>query len=144
MIYTTWTTIATLINLTIVLIYNVEMDPATAATISYCILAAVLLVWSVISFDMLNYHWPTLQITLDVERRWVVLDFYRFVVEQLALDKHVRYILTTYPVVIWALAGNFDKNYNAQSPDQNGILIGRILHRKFTLFKPSQFASKQH
>lgn len=45
MIYTTWTTIATLINLTIVLIYNVEMDPANAATISYCILACVLLVW---------------------------------------------------------------------------------------------------
>lgn len=95
MIYTTWTTIATLINLTIVLIYNVEMDPATAATISYCILAAVLLVW--------------------------------FVVEQLALDKHVRYILTTYPVVIWALSGNFDKNYNEESPDQNGILIVLLL-----------------
>lgn len=51
MIYTAWTTVATLINLTIVLIYNVEMDEATAATISYCILAAVLLVWSVISFN---------------------------------------------------------------------------------------------
>lgn len=56
MIYTTWTTIATLINLTIVLIYNVDMDPATAATISYCILAAVLLVWSVISVNTLQYH----------------------------------------------------------------------------------------
>lgn len=54
MIYTTWTTIATLINLTIVMIYDVEMDRTTAATISYCILAAVLLVWSVISFNM--YH----------------------------------------------------------------------------------------
>lgn len=54
---------------------------------------------------------------------WV---FYRFVVEQLALDKHVRYILTTYPVVIWALSGNLDKNYNPESPDQNGILIGKM------------------
>lgn len=45
MIYTTWTTIATLINLTIVLTYNVKMDPTDAATISYSILAAVLVVW---------------------------------------------------------------------------------------------------
>lgn len=69
MIYTTWTTIATLINLTIVLIYNVEMDPATAATISYCILAAVLLVWSVISLNVLKYHSQTLQISLNVGRQ---------------------------------------------------------------------------
>lgn len=65
-------------------------------------------------------------------------------VEQLALDKHVRYILTTYPVVIWALSGNFDKNYNKESPDQNGILIGMILYRMFVQFRASQFASKQH
>lgn len=45
MIYTTWTTIATLINLTIVLTYDVKMSPVDAATISYSILAVVLLVW---------------------------------------------------------------------------------------------------
>lgn len=54
--------------------------------------------------------------------------------EQLALDKHVRYILTTYPVVIWALSGNFDKNYNEESPDQNGILIGMTLHSVDTVW----------
>lgn len=56
MIYTTWTTIATLINLTIVLIYNVDINPVNAATITYCILAFLLLVWSVISVHTLKYH----------------------------------------------------------------------------------------
>lgn len=45
MIYTTWTTIATLINLTIVLTYNVNMSPTDAASVSYSILAFVLLAW---------------------------------------------------------------------------------------------------
>lgn len=45
MIYTTWTTIATLINLTIVLTYDAKVSPTDAATISYSILAVVLLVW---------------------------------------------------------------------------------------------------
>lgn len=45
MIYTTWTTIATLINLTIVLTYDVKMSPTDAATVSYSVLAVVLLVW---------------------------------------------------------------------------------------------------
>lgn len=45
MIYTTWTTIATLINLTIVLTYDVKMSPTDAATISYSVLAVVLIVW---------------------------------------------------------------------------------------------------
>lgn len=45
MVYTTWTTIATLINLTIVLTYDVKMSPTDAATISYSILAVLLLVW---------------------------------------------------------------------------------------------------
>lgn len=41
------------------------------------------------------------------------------------LDKHVRYILIVYPVVIWALSGNLDKNYDPESPNRNGIFIGR-------------------
>lgn len=45
MIYTTWTTIATLINLTIVLTYDVKMSPTAAATVSYSVLAVVLVVW---------------------------------------------------------------------------------------------------
>lgn len=45
MIYTTWTTIATLINLTIVLSYDAKMAPSDAATLSYSVLAVVLVVW---------------------------------------------------------------------------------------------------
>lgn len=55
--------------------------------------------------------------------------FHRFVLEQLVLDKHVRYILIIYPVVIWALSGNLDKNYDAKSPSRNGIFIGKTLKR---------------
>ncbi|XP_074550162.1 uncharacterized protein LOC141807844 [Halichoeres trimaculatus] len=102
MIYTTWTTIATLINLTIVLTYNAEMSPTDAATISYSILAVILLVW--------------------------------FILENLVLDKHVRYILIVYPVVIWALCGNLDKNYDAESPSRSGIFIVALLSLACVLF----------
>ncbi|KAL7373595.1 hypothetical protein ABVT39_010261 [Epinephelus coioides] len=102
MIYTTWTTIATLINLTIVLTYNVEMSPTDAATISYSLLAVVLLMW--------------------------------FVLENFVLDKHVRYILVIYPVVIWALSGNLDKNFDAESPNRNGIFIAVLLASACALF----------
>ena len=37
-LYTTWTTIATLINLSIVLTYNANMTPLDAATVSYSLL----------------------------------------------------------------------------------------------------------
>ncbi|XP_029935815.1 uncharacterized protein LOC115379233 [Myripristis murdjan] len=100
--YTTWTTIATLINLTIVLSYDAKMSPTDAATISLSILTAVLLLW--------------------------------FSVENSVLDKHVRYILTVYPVVIWALSGNLDKNYDAASPSRNGIFIVALLALACVLF----------
>ncbi|KAI3355284.1 hypothetical protein L3Q82_018136 [Scortum barcoo] len=102
MIYTTWTTIATLINLTIVLTYEANMSPLDAATISYSILGVVLLVW--------------------------------FFLENVVLDKHVRYILIIYPVVIWALSGNLDKNYDAESPNLNGIFIVVLLAIASVLF----------
>lgn len=128
MIYTTWTTIATLINVTIVLTYDIKMSAADAATVSYTILAALLLVWYVICkhtkilmSDLLNPQWCSE--TMSVFLSW------RFMLEQLVYDKHMRYILVIYPVVIWALSGNLDKNYDAESPDRNGILIGMILRR---------------
>ncbi|XP_019727394.1 uncharacterized protein LOC109516984 [Hippocampus comes] len=95
MIYTTWTTIATLINLAIVLTYEANISPTNAATVSYCILTIMLLVW--------------------------------FFLQNVVLDKHMRYVLIDYPVVIWALTGNFDKNYNAESPSRSGIFIVVLL-----------------
>uniref|UniRef100_A0A3B3TX75 Uncharacterized LOC106935037 n=1 Tax=Poecilia latipinna TaxID=48699 RepID=A0A3B3TX75_9TELE len=77
MIYTTWTTIATLLNLTIVLKYEANMSTADSA----------------------------------------------FVVENFVLDRHMRYVFIPYVVVIWALSGNLDKNYDASSPSRNGIFI---------------------
>ncbi|XP_041824760.1 uncharacterized protein si:ch211-161h7.5 [Melanotaenia boesemani] len=102
MIYTTWTTIATLINLTIVLSYESTMSPTDAATLSYSLLTVLLLVW--------------------------------FVLENFVLDKHVRYICITYLVVIWALSGNLDKNFNANSPSRNGIFIAVLLAVACVLF----------
>ncbi|KAJ0022909.1 hypothetical protein NQD34_015043, partial [Periophthalmus magnuspinnatus] len=102
MIYTTWTTIATLINLAIVLTYEANMNQTDAGTISYSILCVVLLSW--------------------------------FVLENTVLDKHVRYILIVYPVVIWALSGNLDKNYIPESPNRNGIFIVVLLALACVIF----------
>ncbi|TSK98421.1 hypothetical protein Baya_5335 [Bagarius yarrelli] len=88
-VYATWTSIATLINLTIVVSYSGGMSNSDAATLSLSLLSAEVLVW--------------------------------FVLENFFLDKHVRYILTVYPVVIVALSGNITKNFNASAPGINGI-----------------------
>uniref|UniRef100_A0A087XCZ4 Si:ch211-161h7.5 n=1 Tax=Poecilia formosa TaxID=48698 RepID=A0A087XCZ4_POEFO len=102
MIYTTWTTIATLLNLTIVLKYEANMSTADSATLSYSLLSVVLLVW--------------------------------FVVENFVLDRHMRYVFIPYVVVIWALSGNLDKNYDASSPSRNGIFIAVLLAVSCVLF----------
>ena len=52
-LYTTWTTIATLINLSIVLTHNAHLTPLDAATVAYALLTAVLLGWSVITSHLL-------------------------------------------------------------------------------------------
>ncbi|XP_035856747.1 uncharacterized protein LOC116037980 [Sander lucioperca] len=93
-IYATWTTIASLINLTIVLTYDANMSPTDAATASLSVLTVVLFVW--------------------------------FFLENFVLDKHVRYILTIYPVVIWAVTGAFTKN-NAADPTRNNIFTTVLL-----------------
>ncbi|XP_069777182.1 uncharacterized protein [Narcine bancroftii] len=50
-----------------------------------------------------------------------------FCLENFMLDKYVRYTLTIYPVVIVALSGALDKNYNATSPTRNNIYIAVLL-----------------
>ncbi|KAG5268586.1 hypothetical protein AALO_G00214190 [Alosa alosa] len=101
-VYTTWTTIATLINLTIVMDYNGQVSTLDAGTVSLSILLVEVLVW--------------------------------FVVENFVLDKHVRYILTIYPVIIVALTGNMTKNFNAAAPSRNGIFIAVLLALACALF----------
>ncbi|XP_053716051.1 uncharacterized protein si:ch211-161h7.5 [Synchiropus splendidus] len=90
-IYATWTTIASLVNLTIVLVNDAKLSQTDAATISLSILAIVLLVW--------------------------------FLLENLVLDKHVRYILIIYPAVIWALTGVFTNNFDAVDTTYNQAFI---------------------
>ncbi|XP_012735598.2 uncharacterized protein LOC105938417 [Fundulus heteroclitus] len=94
-IYATWTTIASLVNLTIVLVYDANVSNTDGATISLSILTVAVVAW--------------------------------FVLENFVLDKHVRFILTIYPVVIWALTGVFTENYNAADPTRNNIFIAALL-----------------
>lgn len=37
----------------------------------------------------------------------------------------MRYVLIIYPVVIWALSGNMAKNFDSDSPNGNGVFIGK-------------------
>ncbi|XP_034998815.2 uncharacterized protein LOC118098783, partial [Hippoglossus stenolepis] len=94
-IYATWTTIASMINLAVVLNYNANMSQTDASTVSLSVLTVGLFVW--------------------------------FILENSVLDKHVRFILTIYPVVIWALTGVFMENYNAEDPTRNNIFIVSLL-----------------
>lgn len=52
-------------------------------------------------------------------------DFYRFILENFVFEKHLRYILTVYPVIIVALSGNMTKNFNSANPSRNGIYTGK-------------------
>lgn len=44
-IYATWTTVASLVNLSIVLVKDAKMSPEDAVTLSFSLLTVVLLVW---------------------------------------------------------------------------------------------------
>ncbi|CAM4593255.1 unnamed protein product [Leuciscus chuanchicus] len=44
-----------------------------------------------------------------------------FTVENFLIEKHVRYILTIYPVIIYALIGSLSKHYDAEEPGRNAV-----------------------
>lgn len=48
----------------------------------------------------------------------------RFILENSVLDEHVRYILSIYPAMIWALTGVLTKNYDTADPSRNNIFNG--------------------
>ncbi|XP_075720658.1 uncharacterized protein LOC142761361 [Rhinoderma darwinii] len=50
-----------------------------------------------------------------------------FCLENFVFDNYVRYTLTVYPVVIVALSGALDKNFNEASPNGNNIYIAVLL-----------------
>ncbi|XP_070709374.1 uncharacterized protein [Pempheris klunzingeri] len=66
-------------------------------------------------------------LNLGFNTGWLFLWDRRFFLENTVLNKHVRYILTIYPVVIWALTGVFTKNYDAAAPTRNNIYIAALL-----------------
>ncbi|XP_019897292.1 uncharacterized protein si:ch211-161h7.5 [Esox lucius] len=101
-VYSTWTTIASLINFTIVMNYNADLTAMDAATVSLSILTAEVLVW--------------------------------FILENFVFEKHMRYILTIYPVVILALCGNMTKNYDEAAPSRNAYFTAVLLGVAITLF----------
>nr|XP_061794949.1 uncharacterized protein LOC133586592 [Nerophis lumbriciformis] len=93
-LYTTWTSIASLINFAVVLqLWGVVKS--TAATVSLCLLFAELVGW--------------------------------FILENWALDRWVRNILTVYPVVIVALVGNVFKHFHSADPSPNAIFMVCLL-----------------
>ena len=91
-LYTTWTTIASLLNLTMALAYVHGVAQDVASTIALVILAVEIVVW--------------------------------FSLENTILDKFVRYTLTVYPVVIWALSASINKNWD---PAKRNSIISVIL-----------------
>ncbi|KAM4694881.1 uncharacterized protein O3C94_005299 isoform 1-T4 [Discoglossus pictus] len=101
-VYATWTTIATLLNFTVVLVYNGGYTNSTSTTVSLSLLAFDLCLW--------------------------------FLLENFLFDKYVRYTITVYPVVIVALSGALDKNFNRSDPDYNAIFIAVLLAVACVLF----------
>jgi len=71
--YATWTLIATLINMSVALVYGFDADMTKTCLTALSLLLIILVTW--------------------------------FIVENTALDKYVRYLLTPYLVVVWAVDG---------------------------------------
>ena len=117
--YATWTTIASLINLIAALQYSSDID--VSATNSGTIALSLLLVTLVVYF----------------------------VLENTVFDRYLRYVLSVYPVVIWALIGVLVKHWDNEDEERNtrfalGLLIISIvvfivrigLVIAFSIFRP--------
>lgn len=124
-IYATWTTIASLVNLTIVLQYDAKVSSTDAATISLSILTVVVAAWYVQIKQIYILLYFTVIEDQNMDIMLFLFHYLRFVLENFVLDKHVRFILTIYPVVIWALTGVFTENYNVADPTRTNIFVGK-------------------
>ena len=97
--YVTWTTIASLINLTVVLEYTTTIGTFTATqsgTVALSLLLVVLVIY--------------------------------FTLENTVLFNVLRYVLSVYPVVIWALVGELSAHWGAAGEERNsqftlGLLV---------------------
>ena len=97
--YMTWTTIASLINLTVVLEYTNAIGTFTATQSGTVALSLLL----------------------------ILLGIY-FTLENTVLFNTLRYVLSVYPVVIWALVGELSAHWGAAGEEKNswytlGLLV---------------------
>ncbi|XP_041922947.1 uncharacterized protein LOC121687872 [Alosa sapidissima] len=97
--YTTFTSVATLLTLTIVLQFDAKMSSSNSAIISLSFLLAAILIW--------------------------------FVVENILLENHFRFVLSVYPVVILVLAGIVS---HESSPGPNDVVSAALLGVACILF----------
>ena len=117
-IYATWTTVASLINLSVVLEYtsSIGVSAVNSGTIALSILSAALVVY--------------------------------FVLENTVLFNVLRYVLAVYPVVIWALVGELFAHWGVKGDKRNSkfdlgllvvtvaLFIVRLGRVGFHVFKP--------
>ena len=101
-LYATWTTIASLVNLAAAIQYS------SSVTVS--------------DVDSGTISLSLLLVTLVVY----------FVLENTILDRFLRYVLSVYPVVIWALIGVVSKHWSIEGEERNsrftlGLLIISII-----------------
>ena len=97
-VYATWTSIATLLNMGIIMQYtgNNRQDATTVGIVLLSILLLEEIVW--------------------------------FLLENSILDRFVRYIFTIYPVLIWALAGVLSKHVDDDDLDKtNSTAVGALV-----------------
>ncbi|XP_071103423.1 uncharacterized protein [Haliotis cracherodii] len=92
-LYAAWTTVATFINMAIVITYQSlpPIDPGTASTIALGFLAAVIIIYVAVDLSV--------------------------------FDKYTRYTFTPYPVVIWAFVGIIARGYNLLDANTIFVLV---------------------
>lgn len=99
-VYATWTSVATLLNMGIIMRYTgpykMDIDATTIGLVVLSILGLEIIVW--------------------------------FLLANTILDRFVRYIFTVYPVLVWALAGVVAKNIDDDSLDKtNYTAVGALV-----------------
>ncbi|XP_065897869.1 uncharacterized protein [Dysidea avara] len=97
-VYATWTTVATLLNMGIIMQYT-GGNRQDAATVGIVVLSILML----------------------EEILW-------FLLENTVLDRYTRYVYTIYPVLIWALSGIITNNIdNDDHKETNAIAVGALV-----------------
>ena len=97
-VYTTWTTVATLLNMGITMQYTGgnRVDASTTGIVVLSVLMLIELVW--------------------------------FLLENTVLDCYTRYVYTIYPVLIWALSGVITNNIDDDdNKETNTIAVGALV-----------------